>query len=61
VKFLNEDIRANFHLLPIDTQKGFMLEDAYFTSIGMTLTVLFADPESSEISVRVDKEFNDTR
>lgn len=59
IKFLNDQIRGDFHLLPVDTQKAFQIEAEYFADRAMTLTILFVDPETSEVSVRVDKQFDD--
>lgn len=59
IKFLNDSVRGDFHLLPIDTQKAFQIEAEYFDQREMTLTILFVDPETSEVSVRVDKQLDD--
>lgn len=58
IKFLTEEIRTQFHLLPVEVQSNFQSDAEYFAARGMTLQILFADAETLEVSVRIDKELN---
>ncbi len=60
IKFLNEAIRAEFHLLPIDRQKELTDSAEHFEGRGMDVTVLYVDridTKVSEITIRIDQKF----
>lgn len=56
IKFLTEEIRVQFHLLSLERQRGIMNHARDLLGEGKTLTVTFADSETSELSVRIDDE-----
>lgn len=56
MKFLNEDIRKEFHLLPLDKQRALTDCDERFAQKGFELHVVcveIVDEVTSEISVRI--------
>lgn len=60
--FLNNDVRSEFHLLPLDRQREIIETASRLESEGKTITVLFVDridAETSEISIRVDEQSNE--
>lgn len=61
IEFLNERVRAEFHLLPLDRQKGIKDAADNFFDRGFVTTVLCVEnlsPSSSEIAIRIDKKFD---
>ena len=57
IKFLTEEIRIQFHRLPLDRQREVMIQaDGLFLLEGKSLTVLFADAETLELTVRVEEK-----
>lgn len=61
IRFLTEEIRVQFHLLPLERQRQIHLQADSLLEQGKSLTVLFACAETSELSVRIDEEFNGVR
>lgn len=51
MRFLSEDIRKEFHLLPIDLQKSLQDEDKNFNEKGMELEILYI--EDGTVSLRI--------
>jgi hypothetical protein len=61
IEFLTEEIRTEFHLLPLDRQREIreLAQSRYYE--GYVTTVTFVDiitSTESEVSVRIDKKFN---
>lgn len=59
IKFLNDQVRGEFHLLPVDRQKAFHDEAQYFAGIGHILLILHVErfgDGTSEVTVRIGKE-----
>lgn len=52
MKFLNEEIRREFHLLPVEKQKSIQDADERFQGRGFELFILMVD--CGEISLRVE-------
>lgn len=63
MKFLNSDVRQEFHLLTLDRQREFIQLSESFAKKGKALTIIFVDridDKTSEVFVRLDEEFEDT-
>jgi hypothetical protein len=60
IAFLNADVRAQFHSLPIDKQREWMKMAEEQAKRGFTLRVLFIDQTDGvlEVSVRIDEKFD---
>jgi hypothetical protein len=61
IKFLNESVRTEFHLLPVDRQQEFQESAAHFGAKGLKLTILMVERISekvSEVAIRVDQQFD---
>lgn len=58
IEFASEEIRRQFHLLPIDRQLGVHAESRRVESLGFVVVVEWADSENSELTVRIDKKFD---
>lgn len=58
IEFLNEITRTNFHLLPIEKQMEVQKHAEYLVQFGKIIKVMFVDPESSEVSIRIYKKFD---
>jgi hypothetical protein len=61
IRFLNESVRAEFHLLPVDRQQEFQESGAHFASKGLRLTILYVERISdkvSEVSIRIDQKYD---
>lgn len=58
IRFLTEEIRIQFHLLPLERQRQIHLQADSLLEQGKTLTILFACAETSQIAVRIDEEFH---
>lgn len=57
LKFRNEDVRGEFHLLPLSKQKEFTEMAERFSKKGMNLTIMFIDhygPQTLEVSIRIN-------
>lgn len=55
MKFLNESVRKEFHLLSIEKQKVLTDTDERFSSRGLEIHILMVDQD--EISLRVEHIF----
>lgn len=58
ISYLTEEVRTQFHLLPVAIQIEINEADARFSGIGKSIKILFVDAESSEISIRIDSQLN---
>ena len=61
IKFLNDQVRREFHLLPIDRQREFQDSAEHFAAKGLQLTVLHVErygEKVSEVAVRIDQKFD---
>lgn len=60
LEFLNQSIREDFHLLPIDKQMEFQRMAERLFSLGESVKILYVDPRKNdlEISVRIYKKFD---
>lgn len=61
VRFLSEHVRTEFHLLPLSRQMEVTEAAERLAVEGLITVVLFVEREtdgSSEISIRIDKEFD---
>ena len=59
--FINDHVRQNFHSLSLDKQRSIIDADAQLLKVGNEVTILFVDPEWSEITVRIDKKLDRAR
>lgn len=57
ISFLNQDVREEFHLLPLDSQRSIQEAAEFVSRLGKTLIVLFIDQRSGapEITLRIDE------
>lgn len=63
ISFLNDQVRTEFHLLPLDRQKHLLDTAESLQKSGQGITVLFVDrinEKISELTVRIDQKFNHT-
>jgi len=61
IRFLNDAVRGEFHLLPLDRQKEITDSAEHFGKKGMIITVLHVyrvTEKISEIAIRIDPQFN---
>lgn len=60
IQFLNDDVRKEFHLLPIDRQQELLSLADLAAKRGQVITVLYAEgsKKTSEITIRIDAEFD---
>lgn len=64
IQFLDELVRTRFHSLSVDKQKEWSDIAEQFLKSGKFVTILFIgqdDKDGLEISIRVDRKFNDPR
>jgi len=64
IKFLNESVRQEFHLLPADRQQEIQDSAERFAKKNLILTVLCVEritDKISEVAVRIDQQFNSSR
>lgn len=53
MKFLNEQVRKEFHLLSVEKQKALTDCDERFLAKGLELNILYVDKD--EVSLRIDE------
>lgn len=61
INFLNDEVRREFHLLSLEKQREFMHLGEQLRRTKQRLTVLYVERFStttSEITIRIDQEFN---
>lgn len=61
IEFISEEVRAEFHLLPLDRQREHMEAAAFQFKRGYITTVLWVERIStteSEVAIRVDKKLD---
>lgn len=61
IKFLNDSVRREFHLLPVDRQQEFQECAEHFEGRGLRLVILMVeriDEKTSEVSIRIDEKFD---
>ena len=61
IEFLNEAVRREFHLFPLDRQRGIQEWADYLEKKGQTLKVLCIEiitEKISEIAIRIDQKFD---
>lgn len=61
ISFLNNDVRTQFHTLPIDKQKEWMSIAEDYDDRGFDLKILYVERVSDkvlEVSIRLDEKFD---
>lgn len=58
ISFITEEIRAQFHQLPLERQREIIRAAEDIFPQGKTVTVVFADAETLEIAIRINEEFD---
>jgi hypothetical protein len=61
LNFLNEDVRKEFHLLPLERQREFMKMSEGLRHYEQSLTILHVDhfgQGSSEVLIRLEAQYN---
>lgn len=61
IEFISEEVRAEFHLLPLDRQREIMSAAEYQFARGYVTTITWVEIISStesEVSIRVDEKFD---
>lgn len=64
LEFLNEEVRQEFHLLPLDRQRMFLGMADRLSHEGFRLKILMIDrlgTQSSEVSIRIYEKFDEIR
>lgn len=56
IEFLSPEIRTQFHLLPLSRQLEVEAEAQRIASEGLIITVEWADAETSELCIRIDRQ-----
>lgn len=61
IEFLNDSVRTDFHLLPVDRQKELTDFAEQVLKCGQVLKVLYVEKVNDkvlEVSIRIDKKFD---
>ena len=63
IKFINEQMRSEFHLLPVERQLEFERYAKSYAVTGQVITIMCVErwgpgPDQSEVALRISKEFD---